>query len=161
MHKRVKLMEKLFIASSSELRCERMEIVDLIQDLNDEMRIQHAKCIPVLWEYIDSSMGVKRKEDEYLDKLRECEICIVMFWRTLGEYTLEELDVAVKEMRAGRLPKQVYVLFKEPANSISKELMSFKDSFSKKYRNITSYQFDNAKTLRAIVTNIFLNCIHI
>lgn len=147
-------MKKLFIASSAELRSERMEIVDLIQDLNEEMRGRHTKCIPVLWEYLDSSMGVKRKEDDYLDKLRECEVCFTLFWRTLGEYTLEELDVAVKEMRAGRLPKQVYVLYKEPANSISRELMSFKDSFSKKYHDVTSYQFDNAKTLRAIVTNI-------
>ena len=147
---------KIFVASSAELKCERMELVDLIQDINDKLEEEGITLKPILWEYMDSSMRAERKEDEYLEKLRECEVCIVMFWRTLGEYTLEELDVAVKEMRAGRLPKQVYVLFKEPANSISKELMSFKYSFSKKYRDVTSYQFDNAKTLRAIVTNIFL-----
>lgn len=147
---------KIFIASSAEFKQERNELADMIADISIELEDRNFKLKSELWEYMDSSMGEKRKEDEYLDKLRECEVCIVMFWRTLGEYTLEELDVAVKEMRAGRLPKQVYVLFKEPANSISKELMSFKYSFSKKYRDVTSYQFDNAKTLRAIVTNIFL-----
>jgi len=147
---------RIFVTSSAELKLERMELVDLIQDINDKLEEEGITLKPILWEYMDSSMRAERKEDEYLEKLRECEVCIVMFWRTLGEYTLEELDVAVKEMRAGRLPKQVYVLFKEPANSISKELMSFKYSFSKKYRDVTSYQFDNAKTLRAIVTNIFL-----
>lgn len=116
----------VFIASSAELKSERMELVDLMQDLNDELEIKGVNFKPVLWEYMDSSMRAGRKEDEYLVKLRECEICIVLFWRTLGEYTAEELNVAVTEMQAGRLPKKVYVLFKEPADDISEELASFK-----------------------------------
>ena len=116
----------VFIASSAELKSERMELVDLMQDLNDELETKGVNFKPVLWEYMDSSMRAGRKEDEYLVKLRECEICIVLFWRTLGEYTAEELNVAVTEMQAGRLPKKVYVLFKEPADDISEELASFK-----------------------------------
>lgn len=123
---------KLFIASSAELKNERMELVDLMQDLNDELEEKCIKFKPVLWEYMDSSMRAGRKEDEYLVKLRECEICIVLFWRTLGEYTVEELDVAMAEMQAGRLPKKVFVLFKEPADDISEELASFKKRLKNK-----------------------------
>lgn len=147
---------KVFIASSAELKQERMELVDLLQDLNDEMEERGTKFKPVLWEYMDSSMGEKRKEDEYLEKLRGCEICIVLIWRTLGEYTVEELDVAVAEMHAGRLPKQVYVLFKEPCEGISNELVGFKKNFSVKYPHIPTLKFSDEKLLRTNITNLLL-----
>lgn len=145
-----------FIASSSELKRERMELVDLMQDLNEVYKEKNFKLKPVLWEYMDSSMRAERKEDEYLEKLRQCEICLVLFWRTLGEYTVEELDVAVKEMMAGRLPKQVYVLFKEPCDGISKELVDFKESFSLRYPHIPIQTFKDEKMLREHVTNHIL-----
>lgn len=116
---------KLFIASSAELTRERMELVDLMQDMNDDLEGRNIKLKPVLWEYMDSSMRAERKEDEYLAKLRESEICIVLFWQILGEYSVEELDVAVEEMRAGRCPNEVHVLLKEPAENASVELISF------------------------------------
>ena len=147
---------KIFIASSSELKTERMELVDLMQDMNDELEGRDIKLKPVLWEYMDSSMRAERKEDEYLEKLLQCEFCIVLFWRILGEYTEEELIIAVKEMLAGRLPRQVYVLFKEPCEGISKELAEFKNSFDAKYSAIPTCTFYDAKTLRETVKSIIL-----
>ena len=145
---------KLFIASSSELKRERMELVDLMQDMNDELEEQDIKLKPVLWEYMDSSMRAERKEDEYLVKLRECEICIVLFWQILGEYTVEELDVAIKEMQSGRYPKEVHVFFKEPAENASEELTLFKKDFYNKYK-LHSNTFYNAGSLRERVEDIF------
>ncbi len=149
--------KRIFIASSGELKQERMELVDLLQDLNDEVEEQGTKFKPVLWEYMDSSMGVQRKEDEYLEKLRDSEICLVLFWRTMGEYTVEELDVAEAEIQAGRLPKQVYVLFKEPCDGISSELAEFKGSFSQKYQKIPLFSFNDAKSLRNKVSALLLS----
>ena len=145
---------KIFVASSAELRDERMELVDLMLDLNDELEGQATKLKPVLWEFMDSSMGTKRKEDEYLEKLRECEICLVLFWKTLGNYTVEELDEAVAEMNAGKLPKKVVALFKEPADGIKSDLDDFKRSFSHKYPSIPVKKFQNMKELRELATNI-------
>lgn len=151
--------KRVFIASSSELKRERMVIVDFLQDLNDDVYAQGIRYKPVLWEYMDSSMGEKHKEAEYLEKLRQCEICLVLFWRTLGEYTKEELDVAVEEMAAGRLPKKVYVLYKIPADSISQDLHIFKQDFTRKYPNILSFTFENTKILRNIANDILTkNC---
>lgn len=144
----------IFIASSSELKSERNELVDLIQDLNEEYENKNIKLKAVLWEFMDSSMGEARKEDEYLEKLRECEICVVMFWQTLGEYTEEELKVAVTEMNTGKLPKRVYVLFKEPCENISKELTKFKLSFPEKYPHIPVLYFHDLELLREITTNL-------
>ena len=143
----------VFIASSAELKSERMELVDLMQDLNDELETKGVKFKPVLWEYMDSSMRAGRKEDEYLVKLRECEICIVLFWRTLGEYTVEELDVAVAEMQAGRYPKEVHVFFKEPAENASEELVSFKENLYDKY-HLNPETFTDISSLRKQVEGV-------
>ncbi len=144
----------VFIASSSELKKEREELVDLLLDLNDELEEQGVKFKSELWEFMDSSMRAGRKEDEYLEKLRQCEICLVLFWRTLGEYTKEELDVAVEEMMTGRLPKEVYVLYKIPDNGISEELKVFKKEFSTCYSNLQSYTFEDSMTLRNLTKDI-------
>lgn len=147
--------KQIFIASSSELRIERMELVDLIQDLEDELTDKGIKLKPMKWEYMDSSMRERRKEDEYLDELRKSEICIVLFWRSLGEYTVEELDIAVEEKRAGRLPKFVYVFYKEPAENMTKELVTFKENYQQKYADIPLFMFEDSLTLRRQVSNIF------
>lgn len=153
--------KQIFIASSAELKRERMELVDLMHDMNNNLEEQNIKLKPVLWEYMDSSMRVERKEDEYLVKLRECEICIVLFWQILGEYTVEELDVAVNEMRAGRYPKEVHVLFKEPAENASEELISFQENFYNKYQlnpetfnDISSMRKQVESILNTFITNI-------
>lgn len=144
---------KLFIASSAELKPERMELVDLMQDINDNLEGRNIKLKPVLWEYMDSSMRAERKEDEYLVKLRECEICIVLFWQILGEYTVEELDVAVEEMRSGRYPKEVHVFFKEPAPNASGELISFKEIFYNNYQ-LHPETFNDISSLRKQIEGI-------
>jgi len=147
----------IFIASSSELKRERMELVDLIQDLNVVYRKEDIKLKPVLWEYMDSSMRAERKEDEYLVRLRESEICIVLFWQILGEYTEEELDVAFAEKQAGRWPKTVHVLFKEPAEALTPELVPFKEHFETRYPGLPTTRFETVKQLREIVSEIIKN----
>ena len=148
---------KIFIASSAELKPERNEIVDLIQDIKDELEKQGVKLSPVLWEYMDSSMRDGRKEDEYLSKLKECEICIVLFWRTIGEYTLEELNVAEAERQAGRHPQKVYMLFKETTDEITPELTELKANVSNIYPGIPSVTFDCLKTLRECVAKTIID----
>ena len=145
--------KQIFIASSAELKRERMELVDLTHDMNDDLEGLNSKLKPVLWEYMDSSMRAERKEDEYLAKLRECEICIVLFWQILGEYTVEELDVAMEEMRSGRFPKEVHVLFKAPAPNASEELISFKENFYGKYQ-VNPETFNDISSLRKQVEGI-------
>ena len=144
---------KIFIASSSEMRTERLEIIDLLVDLNDEYEDSGIKFEPVVWEFMDSSMRETRKEDDYLREMVKCQICIVMFWRTLGEYTVEEFEVAIKEMQANKEIKAVYLLFKEPDNEISFELSQYKAVCKTTYKNIT-YYFDSVTKLRSLITNL-------
>ena len=138
---------KVFIASSSKMKTERLEIIDLLVDLNDEYEDLGIKFEPVIWEFMDSSMRETRKEDDYLIEMVKCQICIVMFWRTLGEYTLEEFEVAIKEMKANRNIKAIYLLFKEPCEGISNELSEFKRTCEIYYQDI-SFRFNGISILR-------------
>ena len=65
-------MMKIFVASSSELKDERDELSGPVLRLNrwladrgEEERVALAK-----WEYLDSSMGVDHKQEEYNRALR-------------------------------------------------------------------------------------------
>lgn len=144
----------IFIASSAEMKHERLELVDLILDINDEIESSNSKIEPVLWEYMDSSMGVKRKEDEYLGKLQKCQICLVLFWHSLGEYTKEELEFAISSSRNGKYPKKVYVLFKAPDDNITEELETYKKSLAIDYKEIPCLSFNGESDLRKIVIDI-------
>ena len=151
------MKKRIFIASSAELKRERLELVDLLLDLNIELKAKDVKWKPELWEFMDSSMQEGRKEDEYLEKLKKCEVCVVIFWKALGQYTVEELDVAVAEMKAGRLPKQVYVWFKEPSDGISPELSDFKANFAENYPCIPYRVFNEVDTLRKEVAGVLVD----
>ena len=147
--------KKIFIASSSEMRTERLEIVDLLMDLNDKYEDTGIKFEPVIWEYMDSSMRETRKEDDYLKEMVKCQICIVMFWQTLGEYTAEEWAVAMKELQAKKDIKAVYVLFKEPAEERTREVEAFKAMCETSYSNIT-YMFDSTSEMRNLVAKFII-----
>lgn len=145
--------KKIFIASSSEMRKERLEIVDLLMDLNDKYEDAGIRFEPVIWEYMDSSMRETRKEDDYLKEMVRCQICIVMFWRTMGEYTVEEFEVALKELQANKNIKAVYLLFKEPDDDITAELSEFKRKCQTVYQDIT-YRFSSIAELRKLVASL-------
>jgi hypothetical protein len=132
------------------MKTERLELIDLLVDLNDEYENEGIKFEPVVWEFMDSSMRESRKEDDYLREMVKCQIVIVMFWRTLGEYTLEEFEVAIKEMQANKEIKAVYVLIKEPYDWITEDLTMFKNMCNSHHHNIT-YQFDSIEKLRNLV----------
>ena len=100
---------KVFIASSEELRLERLEFTDMIQQLNRILKPRDVEIDPVKWEYLDASMGPLHKQEEYNQELKKCEICLVLFWTRFGDYTKSELDTAYSELLAGHNLKKLYV----------------------------------------------------
>ena len=137
---------KVFLASSDELAHERLQFSDLFIHLNHVL-IPYGICLDLSkWEYLDSSMGLKHKQQEYNDELKTCEMCIVMFWTKFGEYTNEELLTAYNELKEGRNPKKLYVFFKEPAE-MSDELKTFKGSFAKELGHFYC-KFENVDSMR-------------
>lgn len=136
---------RVFIASSEELKQERLEIADVINNLNQALSPRDIEIRPVKWEYLDASMGIKHKQEEYNDALRKCDICIVLYWTKFGDYTETELNTAYQELCAGRNPKKLYVYFKD-SDSISPQLKEFKDSFTSRYGHFFC-RFANSDTM--------------
>ena len=136
---------KVFIASSEELKPERLELTYMIQHLNRILKPKDVEIEPVKWEYLDASMGPLHKQEEYNQELKKCELCLVLFWTRFGDYTKSELDTAYSELCAGRNPQKLYVYFKK-AEEISPELKAFKENFATTYGHVPC-QFDTVDDL--------------
>ena len=137
---------KVFLASSEELEMERLQFDSLFNHLNRIFRPRGLYLEQSKWEYLDSSMGPKHKQEEYNEELKTCEMCMVMYWTRFGEYTGEELMTAYEELKAGRNPRKLYVFFKEPGD-ITPELQSFKESFATEFGHFYC-KFENVDSMR-------------
>ena len=137
---------KIFLASSEELKDERLELAGLIGHINYALEKCDVKLYLVKWEYLDASMSQVHKQEEYNQKLEECDICIVLFWTRFGQYTKEELDTAFQKKKEGNL-KKLYVAFKDSAGNETPELAEFKSGFSKEY-GLPYFTFRNAHELK-------------
>ena len=112
------------------------------------------------WEFADPALPDKRSQDEYNKILKDCDECIVLFWRKVGKYSKEELEIAYKErFGEGKLSRLV-VYFKDVKDGdIPKDkkgekefekLKKVKNGFAKKhgekfyasYRDIESVEND-------------------
>lgn len=137
---------KLFLASSNELETERDKFASLINQLNRIFKPRGLEIDLIIWEYLNSSMSLQRKQDEYNAELEQCDICIVIFWNQLGKYTREEFKTAYDRLCAGLNPKRLYVFFKEPA-IMTEEMSKFKSSFEENFGHFYSI-FKNSDTLK-------------
>lgn len=140
---------KIFLASSEELKDERLEMTDLVSRLNQTFKGRGIQLELKRWEYLDSSMGDQRKQDEYNNVLRECDICLVLFWRRFGSYTGEELDVAYQCYKNKHKPEKIYVFFKNPDDDdVTTELKEFIKSYEKRYGGHFFNKFLTVDTLK-------------
>ena len=139
---------KIFIASSEELDEERNMMAVLANSLNTALVPQGVQVIVVEWGNLDASMDCDHKQEEYRAKLRECEICMVLYWTTFGKYTERVLDVAYEEMKKGNKLQKLFVYFKDSDKEPTKELKEFRDSFPTKYGQCFT-QYQNVDTLKA------------
>ena len=118
---------KIFLASSEELKKERYKFPEIVLTLNNEYRSKGYYFDLVKWEYLDSSMGKDRKQDEYNRELRTCDIVFVVFWHIFGDYTNEEFQMALKGLREKDLPNMLVVMFKNDDDPIDEKLEEFKN----------------------------------
>lgn len=139
---------KIFLASSNELQTEREMMASVANNLNTVLERQGINVIIVQWENLDASVGLNHKQDDYNEKLRECDMCMVLYWTKFGMYTKIELETAINGFKEGHNPKKVYVYFKEDNSEVTDELKNFRDSFPTRYGHFYSH-FSNFDTLKA------------
>ena len=108
------------------------------------------------WEYLDSSMGVDHKQEEYNRVLRDCDAAVGLCWRKFGEYTEQEVTVAREEIRARRRVSRLEVWFKAAEETeMTAELLSFRGRLTKEWR-IREKGFSSMDELRSLFTALAL-----
>ena len=92
---------KVFIASSGDLKQERKDLKLMLYDEG---------FTPILWESIDQSITENKFQDRINEEhLTTCDIVILIVKSRLGQYTMEEFEVAYKNL--GTKIQRIYVYF--------------------------------------------------
>lgn len=92
---------RVFIASSNDLKQERIDLENLVS---------REGYTPVVWENIDHSITQEKFQDRINDDhLTTSDIVIFMVKSKLGEFTQEEFEVAYKNL--GKNIKKMYIYF--------------------------------------------------
>ena len=98
---------KIFLASSEELENDRKEFGNLIRRLDDIYFRRGVHLQLIMWEDLDFAYNNQRKQDEYNEAIRQCDVFIALFYKQAGKYTLEEFDVAKQENLKRKLPQVI------------------------------------------------------
>ena len=119
----------VFLASSNELNYDRNSFQALIAKLDDiyEPRGIRIKCRR--WEDFPAYCTGERTQDVYNKTVRSCDMCICMFHKEAGQYTVEEFEQALDEYRTNHShPKTfVYIRALVEGEVETDELKAFKD----------------------------------
>ena len=141
---------RVFLASSSELKDDRKEFEIFIARENKSLIKNDVYLELVIWEDFIESMSKTRLQDEYKKAVLESDIFIMLFFTSVGKYTLEEFEQAFAQFKKTGKPF-IYTFFKDvpvhfgriKADDIS-NLLVFKDKlnsfghFCETYDNVNS-----------------------
>ena len=132
---------RIILSADKSLQQERMELADLVENLNHSLENRDAKILMLVWD------GSEAKTDDFKEKVSNTDICLTLYYDTFDAFTQSELDMAYQSLCDGKNPKKIYVYFKE-GETISRQLQEFRDSFPTKYGHFYC-SFSNIDTLKA------------
>lgn len=136
---------QVFLASSiNEFKKESNDIGDFIRTINDvlidyDIRIKLFEC-----EFSDNSIVLGRMQEIYNREIPKSEAFIMLIGKRLGEYTLEEYNVATK----CKVPR-IYILF----NNVEQEksVIDFQELLN---NNEKSIHFNNEKEIHFYISKV-------
>ena len=144
----------VFLASSNELNYDRNSFQALIAKLDDiyEPRGIRIKCRR--WEDFPAYCTGERTQDVYNKTVRSCDMCICMFHKEAGQYTIEEFEQALDEYRTNHShPKTfVYIRALVEGEVETDELKAFKDQLFKSIGHYwCNYACDDSMNLHFVM----------
>lgn len=132
---------KIMIAASEEMHDEKVQFSNLIEHLNKVLEPRGIELKRVKWD--PESDGTI---EDFKNKIRDCEMCLTLYWRDLAGNSEQELNTAYEKLKAGNNPRNLYVFFKEPSENLSEELKGFKANFVTNYGHFYC-KFENVDTM--------------
>ena len=144
----------LFLASSDELKNDRNSFHSLVASLDEifEPRGYRIRCRR--WEDFSAFCTGSRTQDDYNRIVRASDICICMFHRKAGEYTIEEFNQALDEyVKSQSHPKTfVYIRALIEGEMEDEALKRFKeDLFDRVGHYWCNYATDDAMKLHFVM----------
>ena len=144
----------IFLASSEELMNDRNSFSDLIRSLDDIYEERGIRIKLKRWEDFFAFCTGERTQDNYNKVLGESDMCICLFHKKAGQYTVEEFHHAIDEYkRTGNHPKTyVYARALVDGEIEEDELKQFKDELFKKMGHYwCNYATDDSMKLHFVM----------
>jgi hypothetical protein len=104
---------KLFLSCSSDLKTERKEIGLWMNRKNKGLIKKNQFIELVVWEDLLQSFQGQRIQDYFNQEMLACDIVVVLFYSKVGQFTKEEFELAYANMKAGKMPRYLFVGFKD------------------------------------------------
>ncbi len=104
--------KKIFLASSEELRADRVAFELMIGQLNQEWVPRDTFFHLVVWENFIDALSKDGLQQEYNKAIQDCDIFVLLFFTKVGRYTAEEFEAAFGAFSIGNRPR-IYSCFKD------------------------------------------------
>jgi len=146
------LTKSVFLASSSELKEDRLEFESFIGRKNSSWVSKGFFLRLVIWEDFLDAMSQTRLQDEYDKAIREADMFVMLFCTKVGKYTEEEFEIAFQQFKATNKPF-IFTYFKDIEISAgtpnNQDLISLR-AFQEKLRTLGHFQtvYKNIDTLK-------------
>lgn len=101
----------IFLASSAELAKDRQEFELMIARINHDWRPRDIAFEIVVWENFIDALSRDGLQSEYNRAIEKCDIFVMLFFKKVGRYTLEEFETAFKDLQTGNGP-HIYTYFR-------------------------------------------------
>lgn len=132
---------RIILSANKSLQQERMELADLVENLNHSLESRDANILMLVWD------GSESDQDSFKERISETDLCLTLYYDTFDASTQSELETAYQSLCEGKNPKKIYVYFKE-GETVPEQLQAFRDSFPTKYGHFYC-SFSNIDTLKA------------
>ena len=116
---------RIFLASSLDMREERLALGNYIRKLNDIYMERGVYFQLFMCEDEDLSMADTRKQDEYDRQVRDSQLCLVLFFNKAGQYTVEEFEAAYDQFQKTGAPSVVTFFRRGDGYAPEKSLLDF------------------------------------
>lgn len=140
----------VFLASSiDEFAKQRNELAAFIYQLNNTLIEQNRFIHLEICEESDTAIAKTRKQDEYNDFIKNCDLVIFLFHTKVGNYTLEEFEIAIESSKEKKAPKILSFFTKsETDTAATPETKNLLTRMSTENVHVLTYQeLDEVKTV--------------
>lgn len=159
--------QRIFLASSAELKADRDQFEIFINRKNKEWIDKGIFLELVMWEDFLDSMSQTRLQDEYNKAINDSDIFLMLFFTKVGKFTEEEFEKAFKQFKATNKPF-IFTYFKDATISTGDlnddvlSLLQFKKKlanlghFYTSYKNIDELKYKFDQQLNKLAAGAFI-----